>query len=67
MELGAIDAKKGEMRQTRYSVDSKNKDPSPSGSQMTEAQELAPMKMFEAKLISPEGVSLWQCGASTGG
>ncbi len=67
MELGAIDAKRGEVRQMRYYLDSKHKDYANAGGLMTEEQKREHMKLFEAKLISPEEVSLWQRGASNAG
>jgi Carbohydrate esterase, sialic acid-specific acetylesterase len=66
-ELGAIDDKRQQVRQMRYYLDSKHKDHTNADGHMTEAQKLEHMKQFEASLISPADIALWERGASNAG
>lgn len=67
MELGAIADKKDEVRQMRFFLDSKHKDHANADGLMTDEQKREYIKQFEAKLISPAEVALWQRGASNAG
>ncbi|RBP47326.1 carbohydrate esterase-like sialic acid-specific acetylesterase [Roseimicrobium gellanilyticum] len=67
MELGAIADKKDQGRQMRYYLDSKHKDHANADGHMTEEQKREFVKEYEAKVISPAEVALWNCGASNAG
>ena len=67
MELGAIEEKYEQVEQMRYFLDSKHKDHANVNGKMTKRQKQAYVKSFEAKLISPAEVALWQRGASNAG
>ena len=66
-ELGAIDDKKGKVSQMAHFLRSKHKDHANKDGTMTDAQQREHVKEFEAKLISPAAVALWQRGASNAG
>lgn len=66
-ELGAIDEKHGQIQQMRHYLNSKHKDYANADGTMTEEQKNAFMKKYEADLITPREVTLWQRGASNGG
>ena len=66
-ELGAIDAKRGQISQMRWFLDSKHKDHPNADGTMTDEQKRDHMKKFEASLISPADAALWQRGASNAG
>lgn len=63
-ELGAIDAKRDQVNQMRYFLNSKHKDHANADGAMTEAQKNEYVRDYEAKLISPEESALWKKGAS---
>ena len=67
MELGAIADKKDQVRQMRYYLDSKHKEHANADGHMTEEQKREYVKQYEAKLISPAEVALWNRGASNAG
>jgi hypothetical protein len=67
MELGAIADKRDEVRQLRHYLDSKHKDHANADGRMTEEQKREHVRQFEARLISPDEVALWQRGASNAG
>jgi hypothetical protein len=65
--LGAIEDKRGKVRQMGWFLRSKHKDhPNKDGS-MTKTQQREYVKKFEAKLISKEEVAMWKRGASNAG
>ncbi len=66
-ELGAIDEKRAKLRQMRYFLDSKHKEHANADGSMTSEQKDAYIKKYEANLISPAEVILWQRGASNAG
>jgi alpha-galactosidase len=66
-ELGAIDAKRAQLSQMRWFLDSKHKDHPNADGHMTDAQKQQYLKDFEAKLISPAEEALWKRGASNAG
>ena len=66
-ELAAIDTKHEKVRQMRYFLDSKHKDPGNADGKMTEEHEREFMKKSEADLIAPAEVALWKRGASNAG
>ncbi len=66
-ELAAINKKHEQIRQMRYFLDSKHKDHPNVDGKMTEEQKREFMKNFEAGLITPADVALWQRGASNAG
>jgi len=66
-ELGAIDGKSEQVDQMRYFLDSKHPDHPNADGHMTDRQKEDYVKSFEAKLISPAEVALWQRGASNAG
>ena len=66
-ELGAIDEKRGKISQMRYFLDSRHKDHPNADGHMTEEQKNEYLKKFEADLISPAEVALWNRGASNAG
>ncbi|MCE9520451.1 MAG: sialate O-acetylesterase [Verrucomicrobia bacterium] len=67
MELGAIDDKRGQVSQMRYYLDSKHKDHPNADGHMTDAEKQEYIKKFEADLISPQDIALWNRGASNAG
>lgn len=66
-ELAAIDQEHEQVRQMRYSLDSKHKDHANADGKMTEEQKREFMKEFEADLITPAEVARWTRGASNAG
>lgn len=66
-ELGAIDKKYEQVRQMRYFLDSKHKDHANADGKMSEEQKREFVKKFEADLITPAEVALWNRGASNAG
>jgi hypothetical protein len=66
-ELGLIDAKRDQVGQMRYFLDSKHKDHANADGHMTQAEKDAFLQKFEADLISPAEVELWRRGASNAG
>ena len=66
-ELGAIDKKRGAVRQMGHYLDSKHKDHANADGSMTTEQKRAYLEKFEADLISPAEVALWMRGASNAG
>ena len=65
--LGAVDDKRGQVRQMGWFLSSKHKDhPNKDGS-MTKEQQREYVKKFEDKLISKEEVAMWNRGASNAG
>lgn len=66
-ELGAIDDKRGKVKQMRHFLDSKHKDHANADGRMTEEQKREFLKKFEADLITPAESAAWQRGASNAG
>jgi len=66
-ELAAIDDKRERVDQLRYFLDSKHPDHPNADGHMTDMQKEDHVKSFEAKLISPAEVALWNRGASNAG
>ena len=66
-ELGAIDDKRGKVRQMDHFLRSKHKDHANKDGTMTEAEQREYLKKYEADLISPAEVALWKRGASNAG
>ncbi|MCX6848188.1 MAG: hypothetical protein NTY98_04655, partial [Verrucomicrobia bacterium] len=66
-ELGAIDDKRAQVRQMGFYLNSKHKDHANADGHMTEAEKREYLKQYEASLISPSEVALWQRGASNAG
>lgn len=66
-KLGAIDAKHAQVRQMGFLLKSKNSKEANAKGNMSEAEQRAYVKQYEAKLISPEEDKLWKRGASNGG
>jgi len=66
-ELGAIDDKRQQVRQMGYFLDSKHKDHVNADGRMTEEQKREYLRQFEAELIPPADVALWERGASNAG
>lgn len=66
-ELGVIDAKRAKVSQMRYFLNSKHKDHANADGHMTDEQKNEYIKKFEADLISPAEVALWNRGASNAG
>jgi alpha-galactosidase len=66
-ELGAIDDKRGKVRQMGYYLDSKHKDHANADGKMTPEQKREYLKKYEADLISTAEVALWKRGASNAG
>jgi len=66
-ELGAIADKRDQVRQMGFYLNSKHKDHANADGHMTEEQKRDHVKQFEAKLISPAEVALWERGASNAG
>lgn len=66
-ELGAIDAKRAQISQMGYFLNSNHKDHANAGGKMTDEQKKEYLKKFEADLITPAEVALWKRGASNAG
>ena len=66
-ELGAIDEKRGKVSQMGHFLRSKHKDHANKDGTMTEAQQQEFLKKYEAELIPPSDVALWNRGASNAG
>lgn len=66
-ELGAIDEKRGQIRQMSYYLDSNHKSYANADGKMTDQQKREFMRNFEADLISPAEEALWKRGASNAG
>jgi alpha-galactosidase len=66
-ELGAIEEKRGRVGQMRYFLDSKHKEHANADGNMTEEQKREYLAKFEADLIGPAEVALWNRGASNAG
>jgi hypothetical protein len=66
-ELGAIDAKRGQIRQMRHFLDSKHKQHANADGKMTDEQKKEYLNQYEADLISPAETALWKRGASNAG
>jgi len=66
-ELEAIDNKRGQVSQMSYFLDSKHKDHANANGTMTDEQKAEYLRKFEAELISPAEVALWNRGASNAG
>lgn len=66
-ELGAIDDKYGQVRQMGYFLDSKHKDYANADGSMTEEAKREYLQKYEADLISPAEVAVWNRGASNAG
>jgi hypothetical protein len=66
-ELGAIDKKRGQIGQMRYFLDSNHKDHANADGKMSQDQKDEFLKKYEAELISPVEVALWERGASNAG
>ena len=66
-ELGAIDEKRGKVSQMGHFLRSKHKDYANKDGTMTEAQQQEFLKKYEAELIPPADVALWNRGASNAG
>jgi hypothetical protein len=65
--LAAIEAKYGKVKQMAYLLRTKNKKEANADGAMSEAEQQAYLKAYEAKLISPQEVALRQRGASNAG
>lgn len=66
-ELGVIDEKRGKVRQMRHFLDSNHKNHANADGKMTDQQKREFLERFEADLISPAEVALWERGASNAG
>ena len=66
-ELGAIDDKRGQVRQMRHFLDSNHKDHANADGRMTAEQKRDYLVKYESDLISPAEVALWERGASNAG
>ena len=66
-ELGVIDEKRGKISQMRHFLDSKHKDHANADGHMNQDQKNEFLKKYEAALISPAEVALWNRGASNAG
>ena len=66
-ELGAIDAKRDQVRQMSHFLNSEHKDHANADGKMTDVQKQEYLKKFEADLITPAEVALWKRGASNAG
>ncbi|MBL9092882.1 MAG: hypothetical protein JNL96_16805 [Planctomycetaceae bacterium] len=66
-ELGAIADKRDKVRQMSYFLDSKHKDHANADGSMTPEQKRDYLKNFEAQLITPGEIALWERGASNAG
>lgn len=66
-ELALIDEKRARINQMRFLLDSKHKDHANADGTMTDDEKQEYIKKFEAELISPAEVALWNRGASNAG
>ena len=66
-ELAAIDDKYGKVRQMGHYLKSQHKDHANADGSMTADQQRDALRTFEADLISPAEVALWNRGASNAG
>lgn len=66
-ELGAIDEKRAKVNQMRHFLDSKHRDHPNADGQMTQVEKSEYLKKYEADLISPAELALWNRGASNAG
>jgi hypothetical protein len=66
-ELGAIEKKRGKVGQMRHYLDSKHQDYANADGKMTDDQKREFLAKYEADLISPAEVALWNRGASNAG
>lgn len=66
-ELAAIDDKRQQVRQMGHYLNSKHKDHANADGHMSEEEKRAYLKDYEAKLITPAEVALWERGASNAG
>jgi alpha-galactosidase len=66
-ELGAIDDKRAQVRQMSFFLKSRHKDHANADGHMTQAEMNEYVKNYEARLITPEEVALWNRGASNQG
>jgi alpha-galactosidase len=66
-ELAAIDEKRQQVRQMGHYLNSKHKDHANADGHMTDEQKRAYLKDYEAKLITPADLALWERGASNAG
>ncbi|MBL9159737.1 MAG: hypothetical protein JNJ70_19800 [Verrucomicrobiales bacterium] len=66
-ELAAIDEKRQQVRQMGHFLNSKHKDHANADGHMTEDEKRAYLKDYEAKLITPADLALWERGASNAG
>jgi hypothetical protein len=66
-KLGAIQDKKDKVRQMAFELRNKGKRSANADGKMTDAQQKAYLKDYEAKLIAPEEAAMLKRGASNGG
>jgi len=66
-ELGAIAAKREQVRQMSYYLNSKNKNHANADGHMTDAEKRAYLEKYETELITPAEAALWKRGASNAG
>jgi len=66
-ELGAIAAKRQQVNDMRYFLDSKDRNHPNADGHMTDEQKQDYLKELEANLISPQEEALWKRGASNAG
>jgi alpha-galactosidase len=66
-ELGAIDAKRAQISQMSWFLDTNHKDHANADGNMSEEQKREYLKKFEADLITPAELALWNRGASNAG
>ncbi|MCA9037113.1 MAG: hypothetical protein KDA91_18380, partial [Planctomycetaceae bacterium] len=66
-ELGAVDNKRGQIRQMAYFLDSGHKDHANADGSMTVEKKREYLQTYESQLISPEEEALWKRGASNAG
>ena len=66
-DLGAIDAKFGQVRQMEWFLKSEHKEHANKDGKMTAEQQQAWIKDYRAKIITPEDEALWKRGASNAG
>jgi alpha-galactosidase len=66
-ELGAIDEKRGKVRQMARYLNNKHKDYANADGHMSDEEKREYLKTFEAGLITPGEVAMWKRGASNAG
>jgi alpha-galactosidase len=66
-ELGAIDAKRGQISQMNHFLNSNHNNHANADGKMTDEQKRQYLKKYEADLISPAETTLWKRGASNAG